>query len=268
MRFAKGHGAGNDFVLLPDPDGELPMTAPWIAMVCDRRFGLGADGTLRVVRAVKHPAGAALADRAEWFMDYANADGTVAEMCGNGVRVFARYLVDHGLVEGPEFAVATRAGLVGIQVAGSEITATMANRPLLGADSTALVHGEDYRGTVVDVGNPHLVCPVKELSTLDLSVAPQVDGHVFPHGANVEFVAPGEDPLHVRMRVFERGSSETLACGTGACAVAAVALRDAGLDAGRVAVDLPGGRLTVTLDPDTCQLTGPAVIVAEGELAL
>jgi diaminopimelate epimerase len=267
MRFAKGHGTGNDFVLLPDPDGELPMTAPWIAAVCDRRFGIGADGTLRVVRAAKHPAGAALADRAEWFMDYANADGSVAEMCGNGVRVFARYLIEHALVESTEFRLATRAGLVGVRVAGEAVTVTMP-RPRLGGASTTVLHGVGYSGTAVDVGNPHLVCPVDELSTLDLDTAPQLDPHAFPQGANVEFVAPGDGSLHVRMRVYERGSAETFSCGTGACAVAAVALRDAGLDAGQVAVDLPGGRLTVTLDPDGCQLTGPAVIVAEGDLHL
>jgi diaminopimelate epimerase len=220
-----------------------------------------------VVPAKLHPAGRALADRAEWFMDYTNADGSIAEMCGNGVRVFARYLVDHGLVDSDEFGVATRAGLVAVSVAGEAITATMA-RPVLGGRSTAILGGVDYAGTTVDVGNPHLVCRVDELSTLDLSVAPDVDPEVFPQGANVEFVAATEDPRHVRMRVYERGSAETFSCGTGACAVAAVALRDNGSDTGTVTVDLPGGRLLIMLDGTGCSLTGPAVIVAEGDLLI
>ncbi len=272
MRFAKGHGTGNDFVLLPDPAGELALTPARIAALCDRRFGVGGDGVLRVVPAKLHPAGRALADRAEWFMDYTNADGSVAEMCGNGVRVFARYLVDNGLVSGlvegrTEFGVATRVGLVGVTVAGEQITASMA-RPVLGGRSTAVLRGVGFTGTTVDVGNPHLVCPVDELASLDLGSAPEVDGEVFPHGANVEFVAGTGDPLHVRMRVYERGSAETLSCGTGACAVAAVALRNNGSDTGTVLVDLPGGRLTVTLDETGCRLAGPAVIVAEGELLI
>jgi len=266
-RFAKGHGTGNDFVVLPDPDGELTLTAQRIAALCDRRFGIGGDGVLRVVRTDRLPAGAPFTGQAEWFMDYANADGSVAEMCGNGVRVFARYLTDHGLVSTGRFAVATRAGLVGVVVDGDEISATMA-RPVLGGRSTAVLHGVGFTGTSVDVGNPHLVCPVDELSTLDLDTPPDLDGEVFPHGANVEFVAATGEPLHVRMRVYERGSAETLSCGTGACAVAAVALRDAGEQAGRVVVDVPGGRLTITIDTAGCQLTGPAVIVAEGDLLL
>jgi diaminopimelate epimerase len=200
-------------------------------------------------------------------MDYANADGSVAEMCGNGVRVFARYLTDHGLVSTERFDVATRAGLVGVEVAGDEISATMA-RPVVGGRSTAVLRGVGFTGTAVDVGNPHLVCLVDELSTLDLAAPPDLDAEVFPHGANVEFVSGTADPLHVRMRVYERGSAETLSCGTGACAVAAVALRGAGEETGRVVVELPGGRLTVTIDATGCQLTGPAVIVAEGDLLL
>ncbi len=94
--FVKGHGTENDFVLIPDLDAALDLTPAAVAAICDRRAGLGADGVLRVVRAAKHPDGAAYAAEAEWFMDYRNADGSVSEMCGNGVRVFARYLVDSG----------------------------------------------------------------------------------------------------------------------------------------------------------------------------
>src|SRR5262245_10439805 len=105
MRFAKGHGTGNDFVVLPDNDDRLDLDAELVRALCDRRAGIGADGVLRVVR-----TRAASGGGPSWFMDYRNADGSVAEMCGNGIRVFARYLVDHGLAVGPEVAVATRAG--------------------------------------------------------------------------------------------------------------------------------------------------------------
>jgi diaminopimelate epimerase len=271
MYFAKGHGTGNDFVLLPDPDGELDLTAELVATLCARHFGIGADGVLRIVRTAKHPEAAPYAADAEWFMDYRNADGSIAEMCGNGARVFARYLTGYGLVDATRFPVATRAGLVTVEVTPTEVSVDMPG-PRLGADSVVRLGGTDYPGTVADVGNPHLVCPVEDVSTVDLREPPQLDAAVFPESANVEFVA-GAEPLegvdaHVRMRVYERGSAETLACGTGACAVAAVALRDAGREGGAVALDLPGGRLTVTIDHDRCVLAGPAVIVATGDVLL
>jgi diaminopimelate epimerase len=267
MQFAKGHGTGNDFVILPDPDGQLELTPALVAQVCDRRRGIGADGVLRVVRAGKHPDAAGYAGEAEWFMDYWNADGSYAEMCGNGVRVFTRYLVDEGLAS-PDPAgmpVATRAGVVCAVVGEENISAALA-LPRVGGTSTATVDGQTYRGTAVDCGNPHLVCTGlsgDQLSTLDLIRAPGYDGSAFPAGVNVEFVSSLGD-LHVRMRVYERGSGETLSCGSGACAVAAVVLRDAGLRTGSVTVDVPGGRLVVTLDGESCWLAGPAVIVATG----
>jgi diaminopimelate epimerase len=274
MRFAKGHGTGNDFVILPDPDGQLPLTPPFVAALCDRRRGIGADGVLRVVRSAAHPDAAAAAGSAEWFMDYWNADGSHAEMCGNGVRVYARYLVEAGLAA-PEgtMTLATRAGVVPVRF-GEEISAGLA-LPKLYGQSEATVAGRPFTGTAVDVGNPHLVCPVDEptLKGLELTTAPAVDPHVFPAGVNVEFAADGPAPaelpladLYARMRVFERGSGETLSCGSGACAVAAVGLDHAGLTTGVVVVDVPGGRLTVTITDTTCWLAGPAVIVAHGEL--
>jgi diaminopimelate epimerase len=270
MEFAKGHGTGNDFVVLPDPDGRLELTPELVARLCDRRRGIGADGVLRVVRAGKHPDAAGFAGEAEWFMDYWNADGSYAEMCGNGVRVFTRYLVDNGLAA-PDPAglrLATRAGVVRVVVGERDISAGLA-LPRIGGTSTAALDGQSLPGTIVDVGNPHLVCAGlsgDQLSTLDLCRAPGYDASVFPAGVNVEFLAPVGD-LHVRMRVFERGSGETLSCGSGACAVAAVVLRDAGLKTGSVTVDVPGGRLVVTLDDDACWLAGPAVIVATGTFA-
>ncbi|WP_422752754.1 diaminopimelate epimerase [Micromonospora sp. WMMD708] len=276
MEFTKGHGTGNDFVVLPDPDGTLDLTPGLVAALCDRRRGLGGDGVLRVVRAAKHPDGVALAGEAEWFMDYWNSDGSFAEMCGNGARVFVRYLLATGLATptGGTLPVATRAGLVRARVDGDTIAVEM-RRPRLYDASSAVLGGLTLPGTAVDVGNPHLVCALPagiDLADLDLTRAPDFDPRVFPHGVNVEFTAPagpvhGTDG-HVLMRVYERGSAETLSCGTGACAVAAVALRDATRDTGVVAVDVPGGRLTVTVTADSCWLAGPAVLVATGTLTL
>ncbi|MBB5827975.1 diaminopimelate epimerase [Micromonospora carbonacea] len=272
MEFTKGHGTGNDFVILPDPDGALDLTPGLVAALCDRRRGLGADGVLRVVRAAKHPEGAGRAGEAEWFMDYWNADGSFAEMCGNGARVFVRYLLAQELAEPVDGAVpvVTRAGLVRARVEGDGIAVEM-RRPRLYDTSTAALGGLTLAGTAVDVGNPHLVCALPaglDLGALDLTRAPAVDPALFPAGVNVEFTVPG-DPVdgvdgHVLMRVHERGSAETLSCGTGACAVAAVALRDAGRDAGTVTVDVPGGRLTVTVTDDACWLAGPALLIATG----
>jgi len=269
VTFAKGHGTGNDFVILPDPDGTLPLTPRLVAALCDRRRGLGADGVLRVVRADRHPDAAG--QPAEWFMDYWNADGSHSEMCGNGVRVFGRYLVDNGLAAAGEVPLATRAGLVVACVGPDEIAARLP-LPRVYGESVAEVGGRRYTGACVTVGNPHLVCRLTDavgvLGRLDLSTSPDVNDVDFPSGVNVEFVAPAPPvpgcDVHVRMRVYERGSGETLSCGSGACAVAAVALADAGLSAGRVAVDVPGGRLHVTVGDGECWLAGPAVIVATG----
>lgn len=275
MQFTKGHGTGNDFVILPDPDGRLALTPQLVAALCDRRRGIGADGVLRVVRSAKHPDAVGYAAGAEWFMDYWNADGSFAEMCGNGVRVFARYLTATGLSgEGAHLPVATRSGVVHAQVGPGQIAVDM-TRPRMYAAGTATIGALTLPGTAVDAGNPHLVCAVPTavgLASLDLTRPPGYDPGLFPSGVNVELVATG-DPvdgadLHVHMRVYERGSAETLSCGSGALAVAAVALRDAELDAGRVAVDVPGGRLTATIGPDVCRLAGPAVLVAEGEVDL
>jgi diaminopimelate epimerase len=270
VTFAKGHGTGNDFVILPDPTGALPLTPRLVAALCDRRRGIGADGVLRVVRAGAHPEAARYDGAAEWFMDYWNADGSHAEMCGNGIRVYTRYLFDAGLATGEELTIATRAGVVRAVVTPGGISAGLA-KPRTYGRGIARVAGQRHSGTAVDVGNPHLVCRldrVAELTGLDLTTSPEVSDAEFPQGVNVEFFAAGVAvdgvDTHVRMRVHERGSGETLSCGSGACAVAAVALADLGLSTGRAAVDVPGGRLVITLDEERCWLTGPAVIVAEG----
>jgi len=275
MKFIKGHGTGNDFVVLPDPDGLLPLTPELVAALCDRHRGIGADGVLRVVRSAKHPDAVGFAADAEWFMDYWNADGSGAEMCGNGVRVFTRYLVGTGLAVPSDdgIPVATRAGVVRA-VVGSPTIAVRMKAPSRYGASTATVGALTVPGVSVDCGNPHLVCELHDgvlLSALDLHLPPVHDEACYPDGVNVEFVEPGAGvdgaDLHVRMRVYERGSAETLSCGSGALAAGAVALHHAGRSAGVVAVDVRGGRLTVTLTPDgDWWLAGPAVLVASGEV--
>lgn len=266
LPFAKGHGTGNDFVVVPDPNGEIDLSPEAVAALCDRRRGVGGDGLLRVVRTANQPEVADRSGDADWFMDYRNADGSVAEMCGNGVRVYARYLLEAGLASAPRVPILTRAGLVTAEV-GPEIIAVDMPMPGVLGPATARLSGVDYAGTVATCGNPNLVCRVGEPDELDLTHAPELDPEAFPAGANVEFVA-GVADLHIRMRVVERGVGETLSCGSGACAAAAVVLRDADRSTGEVTVDVPGGRLTVIVDEDRCILAGPAVIVAIGEVTL
>ena len=272
MRFAKGHGTENDFVILLDPDGSSGLTAGLTARLCDRRAGIGADGVLRAVRAAacgvagRADRGAGAAGAAagpEWFMDYRNADGSPAEMCGNGIRVFARYLVRHGLAAGPEFTVATRSGPRRIRLGDDGgVTVDMGAVAVLGPGS-AVIAGQAHPGLRVSVGNPHLACLVDgPLAAFDLSRAPGLDPGQFPEGGNVELVQV-TGPASVTMRVHERGSGETRSCGTGAVAAAAAA---AGGGDGTWDVRVPGGDLKVTLEAGRAWLTGPAVIVAEGEL--
>ncbi|MEU6746016.1 diaminopimelate epimerase [Spirillospora sp. NPDC046719] len=271
MRFVKGHGTENDFVILPDPDGALDLTPEAVARLCDRRAGIGADGVLRVVRTKAMDLGGAGGlggaqglDGAEWFMDYRNADGSVAEMCGNGTRVFARYLVDAGLAAPGEWDIATRAGLKRVTLGASgDVSVDMGAPVALGSGEASLA-GAVFRGERVSMGNPHLACRVdRPVAALDLTRAPDFDPEVFPEGVNVEFYRPVGD-RHLEMRVYERGSGETRSCGTGTVAVAAAAA--AGTDGpSEWTVDVLGGRLTVVLDGATSHLRGPAVLVAEGE---
>ncbi|MEI5676563.1 MULTISPECIES: diaminopimelate epimerase [unclassified Nocardioides] len=261
--FLKGHGTENDFVLLPDHDGSVhgDLSPERVRALCDRRAGIGGDGVLRVVR-----------EGEQWFMDYRNSDGSLSEMCGNGIRVFARHLVDEGLVDGSQpFAVGTRDGVKVLRVEGELVTADMGTPRVLG-ESPVSVGPSTWTARHVDMGNPHAVAFVSSLDDAGpLLEAPVHDAAVYPHGVNVEFVVE-RDERHVAMRVHERGSGETRSCGTGACAVmVAAALRD-GLVAGDAPagdtsyrVDVPGGTLTVTWTAaNRVLLTGPAVIVARG----
>jgi diaminopimelate epimerase len=263
--FVKGHGTENDFVLLPDLDAALDLTPARVRVLCDRRAGLGADGVLRVVRAKAVEDRPSDVDDDVWFMDYRNADGSVAEMCGNGVRVFARYLVDAGLVTGREFPVGSRAGTRAVVVEPNGDVAVDMGPARVTGESTATVGGRTLAGVGVDVGNPHLVCAVDRLDDLDLTAQPGYDPAVFPDGVNVEFVVV-EAPDRIRMRVHERGVGETRSCGTGTVAAVTGVLHRRGATTGAATVEIPGGRVHVEVGAATCVLTGPATFVARGEL--
>ncbi len=289
IQFAKGHGTLNDFVLFADPDGQVQLSDAQVRALCHRRSGIGADGTLRAVRASHVPEWDGDPDR--WFMDYRNADGSVAEMCGNGLRVFVRYLVEQGLAEGPTLQVATRAGLrratlrddglVEVTMGAVHVGGGVhppdgrglerAEQPGVGRESVAAgdvmvtVGGQTRAATAVDVGNPHAVVFVAPgaLDSLDLTAQPTWEPWAaFPRGVNIEFVDVLA-PDHVRMRVHERGVGETCSCGTGVVASAAAhqACHGAPDD---IRVDVPGGSLTVHLGGEEAILIGPAVIVAHG----
>ncbi len=266
--FVKGHGTENDFVLLVDPDREVDLHPALVRALCDRHAGIGGDGVLRVVLAVVDPEGAAMSDVASWFMDYRNADGSVAEMCGNGIRVFARYLVDSGREPAGELAIATRDGVKRVRLeATGEVSVDMGPARLPATERKVTVDGHSWTAVEVDMGNPHAVAFVDDLDEAGpLSSAPQLDPP-FEHGVNVEFVV-GRGDRHVAMRVHERGVGETRSCGTGVCAAAVAAARRDGEPAPvTYAVDVPGGRLSVAVRADgTVELTGPAVLVAEGTL--
>jgi diaminopimelate epimerase len=264
IAFCKGHGTENDFVVLPDPDGALELTESRVRALCDRRRGLGADGVLRVVRTAALGEPRWTGGPGEWFMDYRNADGSVAEMCGNGVRVFARYLVESGLAGGPELVVGTRGGPKRARLVGDGDVRVEMGAVHTHGHSTAELGGRRFDGLVVDVGNPHLACVTDvDLDALDLTRAPRFDAAVFPNGVNIEFVSPEQDG-EMRMRVFERGVGETRSCGTGTVAATAAALGERA--GGELGVRVPGGRVVVGIADGRATLTGPAVLLASGEL--
>lgn len=278
MRFAKYHGIGNDFVMLADPDDRLTLTPELVRALSDRRFGIGGDGVIRVAPGK---------DGAELFMDYVNSDGSIGEMCGNGIRCLGLFARSEGLTTSEELKVETRAGLKVVSLSGDEVRVDMgpplfdpAEIPVIadGSDALRLTVSpgpgfDDVLVTCLSMGNPHAVMTVDDPARSPVTtLGPALEtASVFPNKTNVEFMR-----VHARdritMRVWERGAGETLACGTGACAVA-VAARVLGEVDERVTVSLPGGELTVewegSLDSEApVFLTGPAVRVFDGTINL
>jgi len=283
LRFTKGHGTENDFVLLFDERGDLDMTPELVRFLCDRRAGLGADGVIRAVRAGHLPAGTGF-DPAAWFMDYWNADGSTSEMCGNGARVFGALLERDAhldLRDGLTFG--TRGGARTVTALGDGRYAVGMGEYRIDADDfdaevEAVGLAPARPALSVDLGNPHHVVALAhlgELEALDLARAPVVNPQP-PTGSNVEFVVTlggevrdGVERGRVRMRVHERGSGETRSCGTGACAVALAVRQWAGDGSPDVwDVEVPGGLVTVRVAGGRTILEGPAVLIADGDVVI
>lgn len=254
-----GHGTENDFVLVFDPNSELEISGSEVASICNRQTGIGADGLIRIVKR-----------DGKWFMDYRNADGSVAEMCGNGIRVMARYLVDRGHQSAGIFPIQTRAGSKFLSVPESgDITVNMGAVTQEAGVIFARVNNSSWEGLNINVGNPHAVVFVDDLKEVgDLTREPQVEpAESYPDGVNVEFVqflADGE----LAMRVHERGVGETKSCGTGTCAVAlAATIKSSKSLPTKWVIHPPGGRLEVEIDAHSnAILTGPAVLIKDVEL--
>lgn len=275
MDAIKAHGTANDFVVFLDPDDQLALPATLVRALADRRRGVGADGVIRI------GGGRAGADV---FMDYRNADGSIVEMCGNGVRVVAKLALDHGLLpsDRDEVVVDTRAGHRSVRISGRDDDGRVAEVEVdMGPPSLdpavvpfatdepeaprhhLVVDGHEVGFSVVSMGNPHAVIIVEDVDAAPVRrVGPLLEHHDrFPEGVNVGFVEP-IDQQRVRLRVWERGVGETAACGTGACAAVA-ALQRLGLVDGTVAVELPGGTLSIGPSPHgSILMRGPAEEVA------
>ena len=277
MRFAKYHGIGNDFVMLADPNDQIKLSPEAVARLADRHFGVGGDGVIRVAPG---------SDGADLFMDYVNSDGSIGEMCGNGIRCLAVFALEEGLASGNSMRVQTRAGLKLVEVQDDGRVRVDMGAPIFGPadipvtwdEADALhakfdVDGEMLEAACLSMGNPHAVLWVDDPMTSPVtSLGPRLEQHPsFPNGTNVEF-AHVISPDRVEMRVWERGSGETLACGTGAAAVG-VAARLLGGANERVTVVLPGGELDIewtgSLDQESpVFMTGPVVKAFEGDLDL
>ena len=275
MRFAKYQGIGNDFVMLADPEDWVRLDPGWVRRVCDRRFGVGADGLIRVAPG---------RDGAELFMDYLNSDGSVGEMCGNGIRCLALFARAEDMTDATRLAVGTRAGTKVVEVLADERIRVDMGLPIFepasipvtweGPDALHVkldLDSEVIEAACLSMGNPHAVLFVDDPATVPVTtLGPTIEHHeMFPHKSNVEFVAV-RSSNEIEMRVWERGSGETLACGTGACAAAVAARALAGTDA-RMVVRLPGGALDIewtgsVSDPSPVLMTGPAHKVFEGVL--
>jgi len=255
-----GHGTENDFVILFDPDSQYSITPAQIAAICNRASGIGADGFIRITK----PDG-------KWFMDYSNSDGSIAEMCGNGIRVMARYLVARGHLPEGIFAINTRAGIKHLRVPlEGDISVNMGQVTDEMEEIEVTHNGKTWNGLNISVGNPHAVVFLDDLEEVgSLATAPVVSPQSsYPEGVNVEFVqilANNE----ARMRVHERGSGETRSCGTGTCAVAlAATLHTRGKLPSRWTIYPPGGHLIVDIDGHSnATLIGPAELIADHDIS-
>jgi diaminopimelate epimerase len=275
LRFTKMHGCGNDFIVVDDVANEWDFDEEAVQLLCDRHFGIGADGLI-LVRNASDPEG-------DFFMLYMNADGSLAEMCGNGVRVFAKYLDDAGRVNGDTIAVQTLGGIKRIDILRDEKGAFSLARvdmgtPVLDAadipttlpcdpvvDALVTTDAGDVRVTCVSMGNPHAIVWVDDVDSAPVTTTgPLVEAApVFPRKTNVEF-AQVVDSGRIRLRVWERGVGETLACGTGACATL-VAAALTGRTGRSATIELPGGDLEIEWDEDgRVRMTGPAETVFTG----
>jgi diaminopimelate epimerase len=254
-----GHGTHNDFVLVFDSEDKLTFSPDQVKAICDRSTGVGADGLIRITK-----------ENNQWFMDYRNADGSIAEMCGNGIRVMARYLQERNHQPSGIYAINTRAGRKFLAVPDTgDISVNMGQVSQVPGEITATDNGNTYRGLNIDMGNPHAVVFVDDLTKIgDLKTAPVVTpADAYPEGVNVEFVQfAGENQLN--MRVFERGVGETQSCGTGTCAVALAATIESKKSLPiKWIINPPGGQLIVEIDGHSnATLIGPAVIVKDVEL--
>jgi len=256
-----GHGTHNDFLLIFDEADQLLITPAQVAAMCNRTTGIGSDGLIRIIKG----------DDGKWFMDYRNADGSLAEMCGNGIRVMARYLVAKGHQREGIFAINTRDGLKHLRVpAEDDISVNMGKLYDETEEVSAEVNGATYKGFNINVGNPHAVVFMEDLSTLgSLESAPVVSPATsYPEGVNVEFVEIMANH-EVKMRVHERGSGETQSCGTGTCAVALAATLKSGESLpSRWVIYPPGGRLVVDIDGHSnATLTGPALLLEDHDVS-
>jgi diaminopimelate epimerase len=266
IAFTKGHGTGNDFIIIADELGNIDLTPVDVQKLCDRHFGIGADGILRVV---KTAAAGIDAPQTTWFMDYRNSDGSIAEMCGNGLRVFVHYLYETGRIIETENLIATRGGTKKVTLIEDGIYQIEMGKAQISIEPLEVqVAGRKYIATSVHIPNPHAVAFVDDLNSVgQLLVAPVANPETaFPNGANFEFIKRVATN-HISMRVFERGSGETLSCGTGVCAAAVVArLNESQTGDTSWRVDVKGGTLKVEQTADgEISLIGPAKLVADGE---
>lgn len=286
IEFTKGHGTGNDFVLIDNFDNDLELSEEQIRRLCDRHFGVGANGVIFVVRTANSEVSELQQEEpaCEWFMDYRNADGSKAEMCGNGIRVFARYLIEKNLASiqpGATLPIATRDGIKDVTEAATGFAVDLGLFRISDKQLEIQAKGLDIARPAleVDMGNPHAVVAVsslEQLRDLELDSKPS-ENQARPEGLNYEFVVPAEPLIdsgvgRIEMRVYERGVGETLSCGTGVAAAALAVRSWSGLAQDHWQVKVPGGLLGVRVFPsengERVGLSGPAELVFSGSINL